>query len=279
MKRNRILALILLILSVFFFLASLAGIVAVWIYNGRFTEQAQAELGAISADLSLTQQNIQTAREDLESAQAQIDIFQSAIDAIGLDALENTKVLAEVVSKVEGTLTPILDQAAATVGAFRERFVSFKEALESLNDLPLVNIDIPGVETIDQIAQNVTDLQNQILETKEKVQDVSTLTQETVETFSTGFANWETTIQNSLAQLDTYSAKITSYQARVQDLQANIPGWLDWAAAIMTVIFIWLAFSQVALFLLAWEIYRGVDLLAPWKDSAIATPETHSIQI
>lgn len=273
MKRNRILALILLILSVFFFLASLAGIVAVWVYNGRFTEQAQVELSAISADLALTQQNIQTAREDLESAQAQIDIFQTAIDAIGLDALENTKVLAEVVSKVEGTLTPILDQAASTVGAFRERFVSFKEALESLNDLPLVNIEIPGVETIDQIAQNVADLQNQILETKEKVQDVSTLTQETVETFSTGFANWETTIQNSLSQLDTYSAKITAYQARVQDLQAKIPGWLDWAAAIMTVIFIWLAFSQVAIFLLAWEIYRGVDLLATWKDASVVTPE------
>ena len=130
MKRNRILALILLILSVFFFLASLVGIAAAWIYNARFTEGALAELGAIGADLALTQQNIQSAQEDLTSAQAQIDIFQTAIDAIGLDALQNTQVLAEVVGKVEGTLTPILDQAAGTVGAFRDRFVAFKEALE-----------------------------------------------------------------------------------------------------------------------------------------------------
>ena len=265
MKRNRILALILLILSVFFFLASLVGIAAAWIYNARFTEGALAELGAIGADLALTQQNIQSAQEDLTSAQAQIDIFQTAIDAIGLDALQNTQVLAEVVGKVEGTLTPILDQAAGTVGAFRDRFVAFKEALESLNDLPLVNIEIPGVETIDQIAQNVTELQSQILETKEKVQDVSTLTQETVETFSTGFANWETTIQNSLAQLDTYSARIATYQARVADLLVKVPVWLDWAAVILTGIFVWLAFSQVGLFVLAWEFYRGEDLLARFR--------------
>jgi hypothetical protein len=267
MKRNRILGLILLILSVFFFIASLAGIAATWIYNTRFTEQALTELGAIGADLTMTQQNIQTAREDLESAQAQIDIFQTAIDAIGLDAMRNTQVLAEVVGKVEGTLTPILDQAAGTVGAFRDKFVAFKEALESLNNLPLVNIEIPGVETIDQISQNVTELQSQILETKQKVQDISTLTQETIETFSTGFANWETTIQASLAQLDTYSAKIAAYQARVENLQAEVPGWLDWAAAILTVIFVWLAFSQVGVFILAWEFYRGEDLLARWKRS------------
>jgi hypothetical protein len=265
MKGKRIWALLLLILSVFFFLASLAGIVAVWVYNVRFTEGALAELGAIGADLASTQQNIQTAREDLESAQAQIDIFQTAIAAIGLDAMQNTQVLAEVVGKVEGTLPPILDQAAGTVGAFRDKFVSFKETLESLNDLPLVNIEIPGVETLDQIAQNVSELQSQILETKEKVQDVSTLTQETVETFSTGFANWETTIQDSLAQLDTYSAKLTAYQARVNDLQARVPGWLDWAAVILTVLFVWLAFSQVGLFILAWEFYREEDLLNKWR--------------
>ena len=265
MKGKRIGALFLLILSVFFFVASLAGIVTVWIYNGRFTEQALSELGAIEDDLVRSQQNIQSARENLESAQAQIDIFQTAIEAIGLDAIQNTEVLAEVVGKVEGTLTPILDQAAGTVGAFREKFVAFKEALESLNDLPLVNIEIPGVETIDQIAQNVAELQSQILETKQKVQDISTLTQETVETFSTGFANWETTIQESLAQLDANSAKITAYQARLDNLQNDVPIWLDRVAVILTVIFVWLAFSQVGLFILAWEFYQGEDLLMKWR--------------
>jgi hypothetical protein len=86
-----------------------------------------------------------------------------------------------------------------------------------------------------------------------------------VETFSSGFANWETTIQSSLAQLDTYSTKVTTYQARVDDLQTRVPGWLDWAAALMSMIFIWLAFSQVGLFVLAWEFYKGEDLLVKWK--------------
>jgi uncharacterized membrane protein YhdT len=265
MKNQRTLGLILLILSVFFFIFSLAGIITAWVYNVRFTDQALAELGALQSNLAQTQLNLQAAKENLESAQAQIDIFQTALDAIGLDAMENTQVLAEVVAKVEGTLTPILDQAAGTVSGFREKFVAFKEALESLNDLPLVNIDIPGVETIDQIAQNVADLNNQILETKQKVQDVSTLTQETVETFSTGFANWETTLQDNLAMLDSYSHKIAAYQARVAELQAGFPRWLDWSAAILTVIFIWMAFSQLGLFLLAWEFYKGEDLLEKWR--------------
>jgi chromosome segregation ATPase len=265
MKNKRILGLILLILSVFFFIASLAGIAAAWVYNVRFTDQALTELSAIQTDLTLTQTNLQTAQEKLESAQAQIDIFQTALEAIGLDAMEDAQVLAEVVAKVENTLTPILDQASVTVSSFRDKFISFKESLESLNDLPLVNIEIPGVETIDQIAQNVSDLNSQILETKQKVEDVSTLTQETVETFSSGFTNWETTIQENLAMLDSYSVKISAYQGRVAELQAKVPGWLDWAAVILTVIFVWLAFSQVALFVLAWEFYKGEDLLKKWR--------------
>lgn len=65
--------------------------------------------------------------------------------------------------------------------------------------------------------------------------------------------------------LDDYSSKVAAYQARVDDLQARIPGWLDWAAVILTVFFVWLGFSQVGLFVLGWKFYKGEDLLARWQ--------------
>lgn len=260
-----VLALIVLGLSVFFFFASLVGIAAAWLYNVRLTDQALAELATIESDLDVTAQYLQNAQSELESARQQIDIFQTALESIGLDAAENTRVLAEIVSNVEGKVTPVLDTVSDMVGSFRERFVALKETLESLNDLPLINLEIPGVDRIDEIAQSIADLQQQILDTKQKVQDISNLTQETVETFSSGFQNWEGKIEANLVQIEAYQARIASYQARVDSLQASVPVWLDWTAAILTVLFVWLAFSQVGLFVVAWRLFKGEDLLAGWK--------------
>ena len=97
------------------------------------------------------------------------------------------------------------------------------------------------------------------------MESISQLTQETVETLTTGFQNWEQNIAEYLITLDDYQATISSYQERLDDLEENLSGWIDLAAIGLTIILIWTAFSQFALFILAWSFYKEQDLLESWR--------------
>ena len=265
MKLKRFAALLLIILSVVFFLASIGGVIGIWVVNQPLTESSLELIDSAQADLELAAENIEAAREQLESAQAQIDIFQGILDIIGLEAVENTQVIADIVVKVEGTITPVLDQAAEGISAVGELFDSLVETIEKVNDLPLVSIEIPGGEAIEELSKSVDDIQNQIADTKSKVESISQLTQETVETLTTGFTNWEALIAKNLSMLEDYRGKIDEYQTRLAHLETNLPKWIDLASISLTVLLIWTAFAQVALFVLSWSFYKGEDLLARWR--------------
>jgi uncharacterized phage infection (PIP) family protein YhgE len=169
------------------------------------------------------------------------------------------------VVKVEDTLTPLLDQASEGVNSIGDLFDSIVETIEKLNDLPLVSLDIPGSEVLDSLSGSVSDLQEQIEDTKAKVESISQLTQDTVETLTTGFENWETLIAENLMLLEEYQGKIADYQAELAQLEANLPQWINTASIILTLLLVWTAFTQIALFVLAWSFYKEEDLLKRWR--------------
>ena len=261
----RILSIVIIVLSGIFLALSLAGLVTVWAYNGRLTERAMSEIETIEADLKSAQATVTLARAELESVQSQIDLLQSALDTLGVDANSNLQRLADIVSSVEGTLTPLIDRVASALSGLREALLKIVDTIERLNALPLVNIEIPGVEQIEAGAQQLQDLQTQIEEGGDNVERLSRTTQELVDSLTNGFADLEKSVTALLNALPEFEARIVAYQERLAYLKANLPGWIDWASAILTVFFLWLGLSQVGLVLLAWPFFSGQDPLARWR--------------
>ena len=264
-QTKRIISLILLIFSGIFFVVSLAGIVLTWVYSGQLSATALTRLDTIETDLRTAQVDLQTAKTELDSAQQQIDTLQSALQTLGLEGAQDIQAIAEVVGKLEDTLVPFISAVADRVEGFRETIVKLKDTIEKLNQLPLVNLEIPGIEQLEEASASLDNLYNQILEGQQKVSDISDLTQETVTSLTTGFAELEQSVQTLSGTLGAYDAKLTAYLVEVDYLQANLPRWFDIAAILLTVLLVWLAFSQVALFILSWSFYKDEDLLKRWR--------------
>lgn len=264
-KTKRFIALILLIFSVIFFLVSLAGIVLTWVYSQQLSDTSLTHLDTIEADLRTAQVDLQTAKTELESAKQQIDTLQSALQTLGLEGAEDIQAIGDVVGKLEDTLVPFISAVAERVEGFREVIVKLKDTIEKLNQLPLVDLEIPGIEQLEEASASLDNLYNQIVEGQQKVSDISKLTQETVTSLTTGFAELEQSAQTLSAALGAYDAKFTAYLAEVDYLQANLPRWINIAAILLTVLLVWLAFSQVALFVLSWSFYKDEDLLNRWR--------------
>ena len=255
----------MLVLSVLFFALSVGGVITILVYRQPLSDASLNQLQTTREDLMLVGEDIETIRGQLESALAQIGIFQSVLETVGLDAVENAQIVSDVVTKVEGTITPMLDSVGGGAEKIRETFISVKETIEKLNEIPFVSMEIPGVEIIDGLIQSVENLQTQVDDTKDKVENVSQITQDTVETLKTGFTNWEETIIEYMESLDEYGLTINEYQEQLMYLEENVPGWINIASIALTVLLVWTAFSQVALFVLSWSFYKERDLLARWR--------------
>jgi len=258
-----IIGLLLLVLSVVFFLVSLGGLVGIWVYNQPLTERALTLVETTSQDLEGAAAAIELSRTELISAQAQIDLLQAILETLGVNASEDLNRLADIVGKVEDTLTPVLDRVAGSIGVLRDSLLSIKDTLERLNELPLINIQVPGIEEIEQGAAQLGNLQNQIEEGGGKVEQLSQTTKNTIDSLTTGFSKLETSIGILLETLDTYAEKIENTQAQLAYLDENLARWIDWISAALTVILVWLGISQVGLFILGWGYYKGQDLTSP----------------
>jgi uncharacterized phage infection (PIP) family protein YhgE len=262
---RRILGLILVILSAIFFLFSLGGLISVWAYNQPLTERALEKIDALSGDLDGAAQAIELTKTELISAQAQIDLLQAILETLGVNADEDLNRLADIVGSVENTLMPVVDQVASGISTFREALLTVIDTVDKLNELPLVNIQVPGMEFVEAGAAQLETLQTQVEEGGGKIEQLSQTTRNTIDSLTTGFVELETSITSMLETLDVYEQKIQETQEELNYLETNLPTWLDLTSVGITLILVWLGISQVALFILGWSLFKGQDLLAAWR--------------
>ncbi len=262
---KRIFTLAVIVLSCIFFVLSLAGVISIWVYNQPLTERALTAIETTSADLDGAAEAIEVSQTELISLQAQIDLLQAILETLGINAAEDLNRLGDIVSKVEDTLMPVINNVSGGISTLRDALLSIKDTIELVNELPLVNIQIPGIEAIEEGANQLDNLGTQIEEGGGKIEQLSQTTQDTVDSLTTGFASLETSIASLLQTLDEYEEKIISTQEQLDYLDANLPMWIDLASALLTVILVWLGISQIGLFILAWSLYKGIDLNARWQ--------------
>lgn len=262
---KRIIPITIIVLSVVFFIASLLGLVAVWVGNQSLTDDLLARIQTVDSDLQKAQSTFQTARLELESTQEQIDLIQSVIAAVGIDSQENVRVITDIIKSFDETLSPLIDTVANGVGKLSEAFLALKKVVESLNALPLISLEIPGADKLEQLSSSIAEQQAQVVQLREKIQHMSQLTEDTLNTLTTGYTEFETTIDGLLVMVTEYETMVTDHRTQLVNLQTNIPKWIDQASIILTVGLLWLAFSQVGLFILAWSFYKGEDLLDRWR--------------
>lgn len=275
-KSHKIISLILLILSVTFFVFSIAGIIGLWIIKQPMIDSITSEIQMIRSDLNIAEVNLTRVEDELDLLGNQIDIFQSVIETIGDEAINSTQVISDIVTGIEDKISPLLSSAETGVNTLYETFTSIKSALEVLNNLPLVEIEVPGGDTIQGLLEKIETIQGQINTTQDDIENIARTTEELITTLTNNFQNWEQFVDEGLQSITTYKERITYYDQRLAGLEEGIPKWINISSILITLTLLWLAFSQIGLFILAWSFYKNQDLLLRWRQQpeSKTEPET-----
>ena len=90
---------------------------------------------------------------------------------------------------------------------------------------------------------------------------------EGIQSFSSSLANLQTTLEDS-------GGKVVAARGLLEVVEASVTRWVDLLSIILTVVLLWLAFSQASLFINGWRYATGVDLLVKRAPLTVHASET-----
>ena len=248
-------------LSAILLVLSLAGIIAAWAYNEPLTQEATGRLGAVDQELAQTQTSLRNAEGELQRALRMVDAVETALAALSDKTTDATEILGSVKGTLDEKLLPGLQSTRQQILSARTALESLQAALDSVNALPFLNIEIP-----DDLLQNLIDavdsIDSQIASVEDLGKRASDFVGDTSYLLGGDLTETRDNLQAMLSTVQDYDEKITGWRTQIAGLTAALPGWIDTASIVLTVFLLWFGFSQFGLFLHGLEAWRGGDPLA-----------------
>lgn len=247
---KRVLAWVLVAVSVLGILVCALGILGSWMINNELTDSILKLLSGAQAALARADSALSQASTQLESANSAIATVRQTASELG-DRFENNSPLLD---RIIGILR---DEVGPTIGRVRDLFLQVEDRVQSINGTIEVLNRMPGIElpTLDLEFQSIRD---QVDKVEQAVQQL----QKSILDFRSGLikslAPFTDKIDNIAAflvrleqEVNTYLTQVRALQVAVKDVQTRVPSIIDNITILVTILLLWNILAQVSLVLVA----------------------------
>lgn len=251
----KILGVTLIFTAVIGILFSLVALVGLWSMLPTFTQNVQANVRLIGDALQTTSDGLAIAEHSLETSISSITTLETTVEATARSIKETTPMVDSLVALAGEDLPETVSTAQVSLVAARESAEIIDGVLSFLAGLPLVpdtlyNPPVPLHIALDQVSQSLENVPP-ALETMESSLLAAGVNMETIEADFTLIAADIREINTSMVEaqgvVDDYHVLVNDLLARVDRAEANMPGWINAAALVLTFLLVWAAISQVGL--------------------------------
>lgn len=254
---RKILTGILIGLSSIMLVLSVVGISAAWIYNEPLTRTATTRVEEVNSRLAQIQTDLQNAKAEVERALRIIESAEQALASLTEQSADAKNILEDVNTTLDEQLIPGLKTTRETISQARGTLEDLRAALEEINTLPFVELNIPGDELLASILSGMDSLDSEIADVQGLAQRVSTFVSDTSYLLGGDFKETKQRLEDLLLVLTDYDTQITDWRAQAGTLIASLPGWIDRASVSLTVFLLWFGFSQFGLILHGLNLWKG----------------------
>lgn len=251
----------LIVLSSTFLILSILGIALAWIYNEPVTREATSRLQEVDSQLTQIQTDLRNAKAEVERA---LRIIQSAEDALASLTQQTTDaktLLEDVNATLDDKLIPGLEATRTNITEVRNTLEDLRATLKQINELPFVNLSIPGDELLLSIIDQVDALDGEIVNVQDLAQRASTFINDTSYLLGGDFNETKQKLEDLVLILAEYDQKVTDWRGQIADILESAPRWIDNASLSLTLGLLWFGFSQFGLILHGLGMRRGIDPL------------------
>ena len=251
----------LIVLSSTFLILSILGIALAWIYNEPVTLEATSRLQEVDSQLTQIQTDLRNAKAEVERA---LRIIQSAEDALASLTQQTTDaktLLEDVNATLDDKLIPGLEATRTNISEVRSTLEDLRATLKQINELPFVNLSIPGDELLLSIIDQVDALDGEIVNVQDLAQRASTFISDTSYLLGGDFNETKQKLEDLVLVLAEYDQKVTDWRGQIAGILESAPRWIDNASLSLTLGLLWFGFSQFGLILHGLGMRRGIDPL------------------
>jgi hypothetical protein len=266
---KRIVAVVIMVTSVLVLVLGLAGIAGTWMVRSRLDDG----LGRImtAAEAVGAQQELDRLDAALAQASTQIAAVEQEVQALGTDLDQNKPLLAALTDKLGVDLAPLAVRAREMMDTIRETVAAVNSVVETINALSFVSKPIPELEKLNALAEEIDTFEAEVQNLRLTIeQRRSEIIAGGVSIVTTPAARIRGGLDRAQATVSGYSQRLGTLQENLSALGATVGQWLTWLAVILTLILLWLALSQAALFVLGWRALRGQDILPRRQKESLA---------
>lgn len=247
----------LIVLSGIFLLASLVGMIAIWVYNGSLTREATRRLQEIDAQMAQAQTTLTSSEKELDRALRLVDATQTALEKLAVQSNSTENLLDTIQSTLDDRLLPELKTTRGRIDSARTTLEQLQSLLAGIEGfIPGVDLSIPDKLLADLIA-SANSLNTEITSMEALATQVSLFVGDTSYLLGGDLTETRESLQTFLTAIQDYQRKLTGWREQVTFLLEGAPKWIDQASIGLTIFLFWFGLSQFGLILHGLNWQRG----------------------
>jgi hypothetical protein len=251
---QRILLYAAIVVGSIFMLLGLAGVVGVWVANTPVTETVLA----ILAPIDNTLQRLETVAGEAGLALSEVSTSLGDADQRVQDlgaGLAETSVVAEALNLIfDVDVEQGVNKAGDSIRSIYDTLVAIEETIEAINNIPLLNIEVPGSTEIAAIRTGMEEMAVSAAELREESQGRrEDRAENLVEAISAPLNRLNDRVDEMHGRITGAEERLGLAVEGIDEIQSKVPRWIDIASIIATLLLAWLMFSQGAVIVLCWR--------------------------
>ncbi len=254
---KRILAGLVIFLSVLGLFLCLVGILAVWQINRSLTDSLTGLLSQTDTALIFTQGELADIDSTLIAVQGSVTSIDQTIRQAGDQLAENSPTMRVISNTIGVELAPKIRTTAEVISTIRGTIISVNSTLTTANSIPFVSVPTLPMEQLAAVDQQmqaiVTTVDGLVLtihefETGVIEQSVSVITAQTEEI--------NHLVEQVRTPIGNFNTTLLKVESGVTAAEEKIPALIDWASVLLTLLFLWFGLAQVGLLYLGWYYWK-----------------------
>lgn len=246
-----------IVLCVVVLAACLSAIVTTWVAIRTTNEVAIQTLDGIHQAAQGMRDSIGRVDNRVENAQNQLDSFKQAGEQLAQNVNDKGLVLTLLPEQKEQQLQAAGDNLASSFAGLRETAFAVTTLVRAVDRLSFVSLPEPDPQRVQAAEQAVDSVQASIGELTSDVRQAragSAGAISRITTLADTVNNRLAVTKNNLGQVD---ARLASVQDRVNQYKQTVPTALFLTAALITLVLLWVMYSQLVVLDRAWKALRS----------------------
>lgn len=244
-------------LCVLVLITSVSAIIVTWVTIRASNEVAIQTLNGIDQAAQGMRDTIGRVDNRVENAQNQLGLFKRVSEQLAQNVSDKGLVLTLLPEQKEQELQAAGENLASTFAGFRETSLAVTTLVRAVDHLPFVSLPEPDQQRVQAAEQAVNSVQTGVGELTSDIRQAREGSAGAISRITPLADTLDGRLTAIKSNLDQVDARLISVQARVNQFEQTVPTVLFALAAIITLILLWVIYSQLVLLDRTWKALRS----------------------